>query len=311
MTEVSSKEQDVVIMEKNIVVSNVDGSRICFDEISDKQPVIRVGHKFICAYCNTKDLTLSSIYKHISECGLSEENQVSRRVKNRMSLEVGQMMRKSKISREEATEIYTNKFLSQNVAILEAHSTATKNMVSAATRKRYGDAVKIAAAKNAAAKFAAISKKRNTLPNNNKKPLAKDAAVKIAAVKFADAKNAAAKNAAISKKRNTLPNNIKKPLSIAAKICASRGKRSHFIFNHESSQHNNMFPDKCASLDKVSSLEMFQSNSGIYADLSHKAYDIPIINMPVFWKFSPFFVDSDTCLKLSPGKFVTMKCFLS
>ena len=178
------------------------------------------------------------------------------------------MMRKSKISREEATEIYTNKFLSQNVAILEAHSTATKNMVSAATRKRYGDAVKIAAAKNAAAKFAAISKKRNTLPNN-----------------------------------------IKKPLSIAAKICASRGKRSHFIFNDESSQHNNMFPDKCASLDKVSSSEMFQSNSGIYADLSHKAYDIPIINMPVFWKFSPFFVDSDTCLKLSPGKFVTMNFF--
>ena len=66
-----------------------------------------------------------------------------------------------------------------------------------------------------------------------------------------------------------------------------------------------------AASKKVSFSEMFDSINQIYADPAHQGYDIPIIVMPVFWKYSPFFIDRDTCSKLNQGKFVTvLLCFI-
>ena len=100
---ISSKVEDLCIIsqketvpeEQVVEVSKVGsgwtkcGKKRIFDEKKEKQPVIREGHKFTCSYCNTKNLTLSKIYKHIQDCGLPEDVHSKKRALNKKSVEVG------------------------------------------------------------------------------------------------------------------------------------------------------------------------------------------------------------------------------
>ena len=127
---------------------------LLYEKIDDR-PVIREGHKFSCAYYNTKDLMLSKNYKHIQDCGLSEVVHKKNRAKNKQSVEVGQMRKHFNILKEEAAKRYA--------MLVKAQNMAAKKKIATATKKKNSDAkiaaAKIAAAKNAATNNAAILKK--------------------------------------------------------------------------------------------------------------------------------------------------------
>ena len=48
--------------------------------------------------------------------------------------------------------------------------------------------------------------------------------------------------------------------------------------------------------------ETFDKIRKIWVDTYHLGYELPIICMPTFWRFSPFYIYPNECKKLSQGK---------